>query len=68
MDDRVELAAVEPALKFGRRDEIGDLTAGKIAPLAVAAEHVVDGNIGAAGLVEARDDIRSDKTGPAGDQ
>ena len=40
----------------------------EIAPFAVAAEHVVDDDIGPPGLVEARDDVRSDKSGPAGDQ
>jgi hypothetical protein len=63
-----EMAAVEPAQKIGRRHEIGDLAIGEIAPLTVAAEKVVDGNVGAAGLVEARHHIRSDEPGPAGDQ
>ena len=66
--DGVELAAVEPAQQIGRRHEFGELAAGEIAPFAVAAEHIVDGNVGAAGLVEARDHIRSDEAGPAGDQ
>src|ERR1700676_5282659 len=68
MDHRVELAAVEPAHELRRRHEIGKLTAGEIAPLAVAAEHIADGNIGAPCLVEARDHVRTDEPGPAGDQ
>ena len=68
MHHGLELAAVEPAQKIGRRHKIGDLAMCEIAPLAVAAENVVDGNVGAAGLVEARHHIRSDEPGPAGDQ
>ena len=67
MHDRLKLAAVEPAQEIGRRHEVGDLAIGEIAPLAVAAEHVVDDNVGATGLVEVRHDIRSDEPGPAGD-
>ena len=36
----------------------------QVLPLAVLAEHVADRDIGAAGLVEARDDIRSDEIRP----
>ena len=54
--------------QVGRRHDIGDLPLGEVAPLAVGAEHVVDHDIGAPGLVEARDHIRPDKSGPAGDQ
>src|SRR5689334_4173745 len=42
---------------------------GKIAPLGVvAAQQVADYNIGRARLVEAGDDVRSDESGPTGDQ
>ena len=40
----------------------------EVAPLVVGAEHVVDDDVGAPGLVEGRDHIRADETGPAGDQ
>ena len=68
MDHRFELAAVEPRQELRRRNKIGNAAAGEVAPLAVAAEHVIDGNVGAAGLVEARDHVRPDEPGPAGDQ
>ena len=68
MHHRLELAAVEPAQQIGRRHEVGKLALGEVAPLAVAAEEIVDDDVGAAGLVEARHHIRSDEPGPAGDQ
>jgi hypothetical protein len=68
MDDGIELSAVEPAEQVGRRHHIRDLTLGEIAPLAVAAEHVIDGDIGPPGLVQGRDHIRANKPGPACDQ
>ena len=46
MDHRLELAPVEPAHEVRRRDKIGDLAAGQVAPFAVAAEDIVDGDIG----------------------
>src|SRR5262249_27644639 len=49
-------------------DEIGKLPLLQVAPFAVAAEPVVDHNVGAAGLVEGGDHIRSDEAGAAGDQ
>ena len=54
--------------QVGGRHEIGDLALGEIAPFGVMAEHVIDDDIGAPGLVEAGDDIRADKAGAAGDQ
>ena len=54
--------------QVGRRHDVGELALLQIAPLAVGAEHVVDDDVGAAGLVEARDDVRPDKPGPAGHQ
>ena len=51
-----------------RRHEIGELAFLQVPPFAVLAEHVADRDIGAAGLVEAGDDIRSDKSGAAGHQ
>ena len=56
MHHGVELAAVEPAQQVGRRHEVGELPAAEIAPLAVTAETIVDGNVGPPGLVEARND------------
>ena len=44
MHDRVELAAVEPAQQIGRRHEFDELAVREIAPFAVAAQHIVDGN------------------------
>src|SRR5713101_941653 len=68
MDHRLELSAFEPLPKFRRRNEIGNLPANEIAPFIIAAEDIADGDIGAPGLVEAGNYIRSDKPGPAGDQ
>ena len=68
MDHRVELAPVEPAEQVGRRHHVGDLALLQVAPLAVRAEPVVHGDVGAAGLVEARDHVRPDETRPAGHQ
>ncbi len=68
MNHCVELASVEPGHQFRRRHEIGDLAVGEIAPLAIATEHVVNHDIGASGLVEARDHVRPNETGAAGNQ
>ena len=68
VDHRVELAPVEPAEQVGRADHVGNLALLQVAPLAVRAEPVVHGDVGAAGLVEARDDVRSDESRPAGHQ
>ncbi len=68
MHHGLELAPVEPTHELTRRHEIGDLPGGEIAPFACTAEEVIDGDIGAPGFIEARDDVRSDKTGRAGDQ
>src|SRR5438552_1224104 len=62
MNDPVEFAAVEPAKQVHRRDEVGELVLLQVAPLAVLAERVVDHDIAVPGLIEARDDIRPDKT------
>ena len=68
MHHGVELTAVEPAQQVGRRHEVGDLPAAEVAPFAVIAETIVDGNVGPPSLVEAGNEIRSDEPGPAGDQ
>ena len=68
MHHRVELATIEPARQVRRRNEFGELAAGEVAPFAVIAETVADGDVRAPGLVEARDHVRSDEAGPAGDQ
>src|SRR5580692_9578920 len=61
-------SSLRPSSQRNRSAGGTKLAIGEIAPLAVAAENVVDGNVGAAGLVEARHDVRSDEPGPAGDQ
>ena len=68
MNDRFELSSLKPLPQFRRRHEIGELPARQIAPFVVAAENIADRDIGAPGLVEVGDHIRSDKSGPAGDQ
>ena len=68
VDDGVELAAVEPGEQLAGRHHVGQLALGEIAPFAVAAEHVVDDDVAAAGLVQAGHDVRPDEPGPAGDQ
>ena len=69
VDDRLELAAVEPGHQFGRRHQIGHPALGQIAPFGVVlAEQVVDHDVAGARLVEARHHVRSDESGPAGDQ
>ena len=68
MHDGVEFTAVEPPHQVGRRHEIGHLPAAEIAPFAVIAKAVVDGNIAPPSLIEAGNEIRSDEPGPAGNQ
>ena len=46
----------------------GNLSAGEVAPFIVTAENVADRDIGAPRLVEVGNHVRSDKSGPAGDQ
>ena len=54
--------------QVGGRHHVGELALGEVAPLAVGAEHVVDDDVAAARLVEARHHVRPDEPGPAGDQ
>ena len=68
MDDGIEPAALQPGQQFGRRHDVGELALGEVAPFAVMAEQVADGDIGAAGVVQRGHDVRSDKTGAAGHQ
>ena len=68
MNHRFELSPLKPLPQFRGWHELGNLPAGQIAPLVVAAENIADRDIGAPGLVEVGDHIRSDKSGPAGDQ
>ena len=69
VDDGVELAAVQPIHQLGRRHQVGHPALGQIAPFGVVmAQQVVDDDIGGARLVEARDHVRPDEAGPAGDQ
>ena len=51
-----------------RRHDIGELALGEIAPFAVMAEHVANGDVGAAGVIQRGHDVRSDKTGAPGHQ
>ncbi|MHC2668936.1 hypothetical protein ACVI1J_001099 [Bradyrhizobium diazoefficiens] len=68
MDHGVEPAAVQPVGQLGRGDDIHKLALGEIAPLAVGAEEITDGDVAAAGVVQRSHDIRPDKTGSAGHQ
>src|SRR5436305_1651560 len=68
MDDRIKLAAGEPAEELARRDHIGELALAQVAPLALRAERIIDRDISPPGLVEAGDQIGPDEPGPAGDQ
>ena len=68
MHHRIELTAVEPAQQVGRRNEVSELAAGKVAPFTVVAQDIADGDVRAPGLIEARDYVRPDEAGPAGDQ
>src|SRR5262249_28371980 len=68
MDDGLELAAVEPAHQIAGRHEVGDLALAEVAPFGRVAERVVDGNVGAPGLVQAGDQIGTDEAGSARDQ
>ena len=68
MDNGFEFAPLKPTQQFGRRNEFGEMSSGKVAPFAVAAENIVDGNVAMPGLVKARQHVRSDEAGPAGDQ
>ncbi|GAA0007861.1 hypothetical protein BRDID11002_78670 [Bradyrhizobium diazoefficiens] len=49
-------------------DDIHKLALGEIAPLAVGAEEITDGDVAAAGVVQRSHDIRPDKTGSGGHQ
>src|SRR5262245_28525336 len=68
MNDRVELAAVEPADQFAGRHHVGELAFTEIAPFAGVAERVVNYDVGPPGLVKAGDQIGPDEPGSAGDQ
>src|SRR5690242_19145787 len=68
MNHRIQPAALQPAGELCRRHNVGELALAEIAPFAVMAERVADGDIGAPGLVEGSHDIRSDKTGATGHQ
>ena len=50
------------------RHHVGEPALAEVAPLLVAAEMVVDDDVAAPGLVQARDHVRPDESGPAGDQ
>jgi hypothetical protein len=65
MNDRVEFLAREPAQQIVRRNEIGQLALGEVAPFLIAAEQIVHHHVVAARLVEARYHVRSDKPCPA---
>jgi len=43
VNDGIELALIEPARERLRRDDIGKLTLGEIAPFLAAAQLVTDG-------------------------
>ena len=68
MDDGIQPAVFQPVRQFRRRYDVRELALGEIAPFAVIAEHVANGDVGAARLVQRGHDIRSDKTGAAGHQ
>ena len=68
MDDGVELAVVEPVEQLRRRHHVGELPLAEVAPFLIAAEMIVDDDVGAPGLVQARDHVGPDEPGPAGDQ
>ncbi len=68
MNNRVELAAVQPAQQLGRRHEVCELPLGEIVPLAIVAEMVADGHIRPACVVQRGDHIRPDKPGSTGHQ
>ena len=51
-----------------RRHDVGELALGEIAPFAVMAEHIANGDIGAAGVIQRGHDVRPDKTGATGHQ
>ena len=57
VDDGVELAAVQPDRQIRRRHDVGELSLGEIAPLAVGPEKVADDDIRPAGVVERSHDI-----------
>src|SRR5438132_8580847 len=68
MDDGVEPPALQPVHQLSRGHEVRKLALGEIAPFAVMAEHVADGHVGAARVVQRGHDVRSDKTGATGHQ
>ena len=60
MNDGIKLSPFEPLPQFRRRHEVGNLAAGQIAPFVLGAENVADRDIGASGLIEVGDHVRSD--------
>ena len=59
------LRPFKPAHQVGRRHDIGELALARdCAICSSAAEQIVDHDIGAAGLVEARDHVRADEIRP----
>ncbi len=68
MNDRFELAAVEPADQFAGRHHVGELALPEVAPFVGVAERVVDHDIGPSGLVKAGNQIGPYEPGSAGDQ
>ena len=68
VDDGVELAAIEPLEQVVRGQDIRYSPLPEVEPLLLGAEHVVHDDVGPPGLVEGRDHIRADESGPACDQ
>src|SRR5262249_41587116 len=68
MNDRLELAAVEPADQLAGGHDVGELAFTQIAPFARVAKRVVNHDVGSPGLVKAGDQIGPDEPGSAGDQ
>ena len=67
MEDRAELAALQPAQKIGRRNGLG--VAALVEILALGPVDLVgDSDVADAALVQAGDQVRTDETGAAGDQ
>ena len=51
VDDGIEFAAVEPGQQISRRNDVGQAALAQVAPLAARPDHVVDNDVGPAGIV-----------------
>ena len=69
MEDRLDgaLARIQEIEQLFRRDQVGKIAFGDVAPLLVTAQPVTDHDIALAGRLQGSDEIGTDEAGAAGD-